>query len=57
MSRLLVSFAALLLVLGLQVAPAFASCTYHTYADGNGRLFSCQTCCYGLSNTCHTTCF
>lgn len=44
----------LFLAVTFQVAPAFASCTTHTYWYG-GRFVSCTTCCYG--NNCTTNCF
>lgn len=37
-----------------QTAPAFASCTTHTYML-DGRFVTCTTCCYG--SNCNTTCF
>ena len=42
-------------VMGLVFAgAAYAACTSHTYMV-NGRMLTCQTCCYG--NNCTTTCF
>lgn len=33
---------------------AMADCVYNTY-QANGRIVTCQTCCYG--NSCNTTCY
>lgn len=45
---------ALFLTVALQVTPALASCTTHTYMYGS-RMVMCTTCCYG--NNCTTNCF
>lgn len=55
MIRTLFAALALVVVLFLQVTPALASCTQHTYFL-NGRMIMCQTCCY-FGNNCTTTCF
>ncbi len=43
----------LFLAVTMQVTPAFASCTYHTYMYGS-RMITCTTCCFG--SNCTTTC-
>lgn len=53
MSRLIVTRTILLLVLGLHVVPALASCSTATYWYG-GRMVMCSTCCFGTY--CNTTC-
>jgi hypothetical protein len=43
------------LLLLLSSASAYASCVTHTIFTADGRMQTCQTCCYG--GNCTTHCF
>lgn len=43
------------LALALSATAAYAACVTNTTIDRDGRMTTCQICCYGSS--CTTTCF
>jgi hypothetical protein len=47
---------ALALILSFCPVLVHASCTMHTLVTPDGRMITCQTCCYYGGN-CYTTCF